>query len=98
MSLYQHLQEDWLSRAHQQTLEPPGRSNGRKIRGWEHGVTDRDPRIPRSVGLQLLFLGFHSHGGTPSSLDGFCERENPILQMDDFAGPPFLEGTPHKKT
>ena len=30
---------------------------------------------------------FHSHGGSPLSLDGFCERENP-MKMDDDGGYP----------
>ena len=32
------------------------------------------------VNSYILFLGFHSHGGTPLSLDVFFFRENPIYK------------------
>ena len=39
-----------------------------------------------------IYGGFHSHGGTTKTLDGFCERENPS-KIDDFGVPPFQETT-----
>ena len=34
------------------------------------------------------------HGDTPSSLDGFCERENPTKVDDGLGGTRFFKKTP----
>ena len=38
--------------------------------------------------------GVPIHGGTPSSLDGFCERENPIVRWMTW-GYPYLRKPPY---
>ena len=42
----------------------------------------------------MKYGGFHSHGGTPLSLDGFCERENPN-QTWMISGYPHLWKPPY---
>ena len=40
---------------------------------------------------RALLSAFHSHGGTPSSLDGENFREDPSKMDDDWGIPPFME-------
>ena len=43
-------------------------------------------------GIIIVPIEMAINGGTPSSLDGFCERENPNLETDDDLGGSPISG------
>ena len=54
-----------------------------KIRDFPYDLTKLPPHI-----LVWLYGGFHSHGGTPLSLDGFLHGKS-HLEIDDWEYPCF---------
>ena len=45
--------------------------------------------------MMFPYGGFHSHGGSPSSLDGLFHGKKKHLEMDDESGYPYFGKPPY---
>ena len=70
-------------------IQPGDRGRGHRNQLGGSNGSNADRSVSLSQAVFHSYGGIHSHGATPSSLDGFL-MENPQLKLDDLGVPPWI--------